>query len=104
MAAPGILKFRKDKADFIISYIEDKTGVSISAQNRIREVVRARQLAMYVMKRKTGLSPAKIGEKCGGKDRTTVLHACKTVENDWKYNKDYRKKYAHILKYFGLNN
>ena len=102
MAAPGILKYRKDKADFIISYVENKTGVNIQARTRLREVVQARQIAMYILKNKTNLSLSMIGNKCGGKDHATVLHACKAVENAMKYDKAFREQYGRILKYFEL--
>ena len=54
---------------------------SIQSPTRKREIVQARQLAMYFAKKKTKLSLAIIGLQCGNKDHATVLHACKTVAN-----------------------
>src|SRR5439155_6416917 len=39
-----------------------------------------RQIAMYLVRKHTGSSFPDIGEKFGGKDHTTVLHACRKIE------------------------
>ena len=54
---------------------------AISSKTRKREIVQARQIAMYFAKSMTKLSLATIGSQIGGKDHATVLHACKTVNN-----------------------
>ena len=48
---------------------------------RKREIVQARQVAMYLSKKHTGLSSAQIGALIGKKDHATVLHACKMVKD-----------------------
>ena len=53
----------------------------LKSKTRKREVVQARQIAMYFAKSMTKSSLATIGLHCGGKDHATVLHACKTVNN-----------------------
>ena len=50
-------------------------------KTRKREVVYARQLAMYFAKHYTSCSLATIGTEIGNKDHATVLHACKTIDN-----------------------
>ena len=54
---------------------------AITSKTRKREIVQARQIAMYFAKGMTKLSLATIGAQIGGKDHATVLHACKTVNN-----------------------
>lgn len=54
---------------------------SIQMTSRKREIVQARQLAMYFSKKITKASLAVIGAQCGNKDHATVLHACKQIEN-----------------------
>ena len=54
---------------------------SLQARTRKREIVQARQLAMYFSKSLTKSSLASIGAQIGKKDHATVLHACKTVNN-----------------------
>ena len=57
-------------------------GVSVDdlrSQNRSRPIVQARQIAMYLVRDLTDLSLPKVGEVFGGRDHTTVLHACQKV-------------------------
>lgn len=57
------------------------------AENKIRdktrkkEIVYARQLAMYLSKEMTNASLKTIGLHFGGRDHSTVVHACTTIEN-----------------------
>jgi len=53
----------------------------IHLKTRKREIVQARQIAMYFSKSLTKDSLAFIGKVIGNKDHATVLHACKTVNN-----------------------
>lgn len=63
----------------------------IHSKTRKREIVQARQLAMYFSKSFTKSSLANIGSKCGNKDHATVLHACKTVKNLADTDKMFKK-------------
>jgi len=62
----------------------------INSKTRKREIVQARQIAMYFAKTLTKLSLATIGSQIGGKDHATVLHACKTVNNLVETDKRFR--------------
>ena len=53
----------------------------LSAKTRKREIVQARQIAMYCCKRYTQLPLKTIGLRFGGRDHSTVIHACRSVEN-----------------------
>ncbi|PIP54806.1 MAG: chromosomal replication initiator protein DnaA [Bacteroidetes bacterium CG23_combo_of_CG06-09_8_20_14_all_32_9] len=53
----------------------------IKSKTRKREIVQARQIAMYFAKSFTKSSLVEIGKVMGGKDHATVLHACKMVNN-----------------------
>ena len=55
-----------------------------------KNIVQARQLAMYFSKQLTKSSLANIGAQCGEKDHATVLHACKTVNNLSDTDKTFR--------------
>lgn len=68
----------------------------INSKTRKREIVQARQLAMYFSKAYTKSSLAAIGSKLGNKDHATVLHACKTVKNLSDTDKNF-KKYVEDL-------
>jgi len=75
---------REISIDFIQKVVCDFFGLpveQINTKTRKREIVQARQLAMYFSKKHTKSSLATIGLHCGNKDHATVLHACKTVSN-----------------------
>ena len=63
----------------------------IHSKTRKREIVQARQLAMFFSKNYTKASLAASGSKCGNKDHATVLHACKTVKNLADTDKNFKK-------------
>ncbi len=63
---------------------------SLQAKTRKREIVQARQIAMYFSKSLTKYSLASIGAQIGSKDHATVLHACKTVNNLKDTDKNFR--------------
>jgi chromosomal replication initiator protein len=89
LAARVIEKFvrntpREITVDYIQKVVCEYFGIpveKIQSKTRKREIVQARQLAMYFSKTFTKSSLAAIGSKCGNKDHATVLHACKTVKN-----------------------
>lgn len=56
----------------------------LQEKTRKREVVQARQLAMYFSKNFTNASLSYIGNQIGKKDHTTVLYACKAVSDQMK--------------------
>lgn len=64
------------------------------SSRRSRSITRPRQLAMALAKELTNHSLPEIGEAFGGKDHTTVLHACRKVEelrrNESKIEEDYK--------------
>ena len=65
----------------------------LHSKNRARQVVRPRQLAMALSKELTNHSLPEIGDAFGGRDHTTVLHACRKVvelnECDMRIKEDY---------------
>lgn len=52
----------------------------MASQRRTRSVARPRQVAMYLAKQLTPRSFPEIGRRFGGRDHSTVIHACKTIE------------------------
>jgi chromosomal replication initiator protein len=67
----------------------------LMSQRRQRSVVRPRQMAMALSKELTDHSLPEIGDGFGGRDHTTVLHACrvvkKMVETDGRAREDWDK-------------
>ena len=53
----------------------------LRSERRGRHILWPRQVGMYLARRLTGLSLAQIGDYFGGRDHSTVLHACRKVED-----------------------
>lgn len=84
---------REISIDFIQKLVCDFFNIPaeiINSKTRKREIVQARQLAMYFAKKHTKASLATIGLHCGNKDHATVLHACRTVNNLIETDKQFR--------------
>lgn len=66
------------------------------SKKRSRAIARPRQIAMWLAREITGHSLPEIGEFFGGRDHTTVIHACRTIatlrSNETKLNND-----LHVL-------
>ncbi|HEU4718836.1 MAG TPA: helix-turn-helix domain-containing protein, partial [Bacteroidia bacterium] len=98
LAKQMIDKFVKNTArevsiDYIQKVVCDYFDLPIEllkSKTRKREVVQARQIAMYFAKNMTKSSLATIGMHCGGKDHATVLHACRTVNTRMDTDKRFR--------------
>ncbi len=54
----------------------------LSAKKRTRELAFPRQIAMYLCRKLTDYSLPQIGNEFGGRDHTTVLHACEKIDKD----------------------
>ena len=84
---------REISIDYIQKVVCDYFSLPLEAINsktRKREIVQARQLAMFFSKKHTKSSLATIGLHCGNKDHATVLHACRTVNNLVETDKRFR--------------
>lgn len=67
----------------IQSVVADHHGVSEEAlrgRRRTASIALPRQIAMYLCRKLTNLSLSEVGAQFGGKDHTTVLHACDKIE------------------------
>jgi chromosomal replication initiator protein len=54
----------------------------MKSKTRVRMVSLPRQIAMYLCRELTDMSLPKIGEEFGGRDHTTVIHACEKIQQD----------------------
>ena len=71
---------------------------SAQSKTRKREIVQARQIAMYFSKSLTKTSLASIGAQIGGKNHATVVHACKTVNNLMETDRNFLEMVNNIEK------
>ena len=80
-------------SELIMQTVSDYYGLTLddmTGPTRKREITVPRQIAMYLTREMTGMSLPQIGNVFGGRDHTTVLHSCKTVEANMKANNDIR--------------
>ncbi len=56
--------------------------ISIYEKTRRKEVVRPRQVIMFLLREDFHISFPTIGDKLGGRDHTTVIHSCDKIKND----------------------
>ncbi|MBK9470364.1 MAG: chromosomal replication initiator protein DnaA [Gammaproteobacteria bacterium] len=68
------------------------------SKRRSRSVARPRQLAMALAKELTNHSLPEIGEAFGGRDHTTVLHACKKIKELREYDSDIREDHKNLYR------
>ena len=69
---------------------------SISDKTRKKEVVKPRQIAMYILREDYNISYPAIGAKLGGRDHTTVIHSCDKIKNDIKTNNQLAQELTRI--------
>ncbi|MCF8298303.1 MAG: chromosomal replication initiator protein DnaA [Saprospiraceae bacterium] len=84
---------REISIDYIQKIVSDYFNLPLEliiSKTRKREIVQARQIAMYFSKKMTKSSLATIGLHCGNKDHATVLHACRTVNNLMETDKQFK--------------
>ena len=67
------------------------------SNSRLRTLSRPRQMAMALTKELTALSLPDIGEAFGGRDHTTVLHACRKIRELQHRDPEIRDDYTNLL-------
>jgi chromosomal replication initiator protein len=75
----------------------------LRARRRTKKIAEARQVAMYLMRQKAGASYPVIGQHLGGRDHSTVIHACQQVERRRKEDARMRLVLETVSKRFGPN-
>ncbi|MBI3305567.1 chromosomal replication initiator protein DnaA [Candidatus Nomurabacteria bacterium] len=73
----------KDVAKIVSEYYKLEE-TSIYEKTRKKEIVKARQVVMYLLREDFSVSYPLIGQKLGGKDHTTVIHSCLKIKSDLK--------------------
>ncbi|HUO56187.1 MAG TPA: chromosomal replication initiator protein DnaA [Candidatus Paceibacterota bacterium] len=69
---------------------------SIYEKTRKKEVVKPRQVIMYILREEFNVSYPSIGEKLGGRDHTTVIHSCEKIKEEIKTNNALESEIDHI--------
>ena len=77
--------YRKTSPQSILKAVADFYSISGSdliKRSRKKEVVKPRQVAMFLLREETKLSFPEIGQKLGGRDHSTVIHACEKIKSE----------------------
>ena len=78
----GTQKQKLITIELIQQVVANHYGIKVSdmkAKKRTRSIAYPRQVAMYLSRELTENSLPKIGEEFGGRDHTTVMHACDKI-------------------------
>jgi chromosomal replication initiator protein len=83
----------------VVSKVAEFYGIdeeSIYEKTRRREVVRPRQVIMYILREDFSVSYPTIGTKLGGRDHTTVIHSCEKIKREVTGDNDLAKEIQDI--------
>lgn len=84
-----------DVVDKVARYF-DIDQSSIYEKTRRKEIVRPRQIIMYILREDFQVSYPAIGKKLGGRDHTTVIHSCEKIKEELKSNSDLEEEITQI--------
>ena len=84
-----------DVVDKVARYF-DIDQASIYEKTRRKEVVRPRQIIMYILREDFQVSYPAIGKKLGGRDHTTVIHSCEKVKAEIEGNNELEEEITQI--------
>jgi chromosomal replication initiator protein len=68
----------------------------LQGQKRDKAIVMPRQIAMFLMREETDVSLLRIGAELGGRDHSTVLHACDKITRESAINDELRREIAAV--------
>ena len=96
---------RKISIDNIQKTVSEYYGIRVSdikGKRRNRQIARPRQVAMALAKELTSMSFPDIGDAFGGRDHTTVIHACKKVEELSRIDSKIEEDYGRLQKILSI--
>lgn len=77
--------YRKTSPQTVLKSAAEFYNISLAdlvKRSRKKEVVKPRQVAMFLLREETKLSFPEIGQKLGGRDHSTVIHACEKIKSE----------------------
>ena len=84
-----------DVVDKVARYF-DIDPSSIYEKTRRKEVVKPRQLIMYILREDFQVSYPAIGQKLGGRDHTTVIHSCEKIKRELKDDTELEEEVTQV--------
>jgi chromosomal replication initiator protein len=91
--------------DDIVEKVCGHYGVSqqqVFSRSRKRDYVLVRQVSMYLAQKYTKMPASRIGQLIGGRDHSTVIHSCSTIEQRLKVDKSFLSELSSIENSFKL--
>lgn len=91
--------------DDILEKVCQHFGVSqqhVLSKSRKRDYVQVRQVSMYLAQKYTKMPASRIGQLIGGRDHSTVIHSCSTIEQRLKVDKAFVEELNSIEHSFKL--
>ena len=109
-SAPNIAEVRQSLRSFtrpqknvsvknVVDKVAEFYGIdeeSVYEKTRRREVVRPRQIIMYILREDFNISYPTIGSKLGGRDHTTVIHSCEKIKREIIVDNELSKEIQNI--------
>jgi chromosomal replication initiator protein len=92
-------KKRQVTPERIAKAVSEYYGVhmdQLKGQKRDKAIVTPRQVAMFLMREETDVSLLRIGAELGGRDHSTVLHACDKITRESAVNDELRREIAAV--------
>ena len=83
----------------IVRAVADYYGVNLDqlrSSKRERAIVVPRQIAMFLIREETDISLLRIGAELGGRDHSTVLHACDKIARELQGNEEMRREISAV--------
>ncbi len=74
----------------------------VFSKSRKRDFVMVRQVSMYLAQKYTKMPASRIGQLIGGRDHSTVIHSCSTIEQRLKVDKEFSAELTSIENSFKL--
>ncbi len=93
---PNLTKIDPDTVLQVVSDIFGITKDSMLRRDRSREVALPRQVAMFLLREEAKISLPQIGEAIGGRDHTTVMHACEKINRISQQDDGLRRQLVQI--------
>lgn len=97
--------FRTRKRTITIGSIKKKVSDNfeididlLTARKKTKNIARARQVAMYLSRSLTSNSLESIGEEFGGRDHSTVIHACNLIEKKLQTDTNFKQRVDGIIR------
>lgn len=85
----------KDVVKIVSDFYNIKEG-SIYEKTRHKEVIRPRQIIMYLLREDFNISYPSIGQKLGGRDHTTVIYSCEKIKSGIKEDQSLLEEVSQI--------